>query len=452
MARLTRAPDRLSGTGVRALPYVSLALAGALGALLAYLWKWPCRFGGAWNDGTLQFTHFCYTDIYPLYYDRGFADGQLPYYADLPYEKQVEYPVVLGWVMGLISRLVSPTGPLSWLADDLTTRAEAFYDLTVILLAVCLIVGVVLMAALAGPDRRWDALWYALAPAVILTAYINWDLAAGVLSLGAMLAWARERQWLAGMLLGLAVAAKFYPLMFVGALFLLTLRTGRWAPFRDTMVAAVVTWLAVNLPIMITAPDGWSRFYVFSRERGADWGSLWFFFQQEQWPILGDPDNLTVLGVGSLALLCCGIALLTLLAPVRPRLMQLCFLVLASFMLTNKVWSPQFVLWLVPFAVLARPNWKPMALWQVAEVWYFFAIWLYLVGLQPDNEHLGIAGGTYFTAVWGRALTIVIMMAFVVRDILHPERDALRRNGVDDPSGGVFNGAPDRFRLALTTT
>ncbi len=79
------------------------------------------------------------------------------------------------------------------------------------------------------------------------------------------------------------------------------------------------------------------------------------------------------------ALLCLGIAVLTLSAPRRPRLAQICFLALAAFMMTNKVWSPQFVLWLVPFAVLARPNWKPLALWQVAECWYFFAIWLYLV-------------------------------------------------------------------------
>jgi uncharacterized membrane protein len=186
---------------------------------------------------------------------------------------------------------------------------------------------------------------------------------------------------------------------------------------------------------------------VFSQERGADWGSLWFFFQQRQWPVLGDPDSLSSLGIISLALLCLGIALLGVMAPTRPRLMQLCFLTLASFMLTNKVWSPQFVLWLVPFAVLARPNWRALALWQAAEVWYFFAIWLYLVGLQPGNEHLGISDTAYFLAVWARAITVMIMMGFVVRDILRPDRDVVRRNDVDDPSGGVFDRAPDRFRI-----
>jgi uncharacterized membrane protein len=39
----------------------------------------------------------------------------------------------------------------------------------------------------------------------------------------------------------------------------------------------------------------------------------------------------------------------------RPRLAQLCFLIVALFLLTSKVWSQQFVLWLIPLVVLARP-------------------------------------------------------------------------------------------------
>src|SRR5690606_18696927 len=191
--------------------------------------------------------------------------------------------------------------------------------------------------------------------------------------------------------------------------------------------------------------SGWSRFYVFSQERGVDWGSPWLFFQTKGWPILGEAD-VSTLGMVSLALLCLGIAAVTLGAPRRPRLAQICFLALAAFMITNKVWSPQFVLWLVPLAVLARPNWRPLALWQAAEVWYFFAIWLYLLE-KIDRPDLGIGDDTYFTAVWGRVITIGIMMALVVRDIMRPEKDVVRQGGVDDQIGGVFDDAPDRFTL-----
>ncbi|GAA2213012.1 glycosyltransferase 87 family protein [Nonomuraea monospora] len=423
----------------RAVPYLPLGLIAALGATLAYVVRLPCRTGG-WNDQVTTYTNFCYSDIYPLYFDRALAT-QNPYFADVPFDKQVEYPVVLGEVMQLFSWIARALEP------DHVAQAVRFYDLTVILLGACLVAGVLLMAAVAGPTRRWDALWYAISPAVVLAAYINWDLVAGALSMGMLLAWKRQRQVAAGVLLGLAIATKFYPLMFVGALFLLTWRTGRWRPFLVTMGSALGAWLVVNVPFMVLAWEGWRRFYVFSQDRGVDWGSPWLFFQNKGWPVLGEAD-VSTLGMVSLAVMCVGIAVLTLAAPRRPRLAQICFLALAAFMMTNKVWSPQFVLWLVPFAVLARPNWKPLVLWQLAEVWYFVAIWLYLVAQSPLNrDDLGIGDDTYFTAVWGRIITIAIMMAFVVRDVLRPDKDVVRQADIDDQAGGVFDDAPDRFTL-----
>ncbi|MET8142708.1 glycosyltransferase 87 family protein [Sphaerisporangium sp. NPDC005288] len=435
MTRSTSTPGAAGSVARAALPFVPLGLLAALGAILAYAWKAPCRFGGAWNDGTQQFLNFCYTDIYPLWWNEKLDQGLTPYFGH-----PVEYPVGIGSLMWVIQKLVTGT-------SDPGVR---FFDLTVIVMAASLVAGVVVMVALAGLQRRpWDAAWYALAPALILTAFINWDLMCGALSLGAFLAWSRRAHFTAGALLGLAIATKFYPVVFFGPLLLLALRTRKLPALLWAVGGTVITWVVVNLPFMLFAFDGWRRFYVFSSERGADWGSLWFFFQNRQWPFLGDAGRVDMLGIVSFGLLCLAVAVLALTAPTRPRLMQLCFLVLAAFMVTNKVWSPQYVLWLVPFAVLARPNWKPLALWQVAECWYFFAIWLYLVHVQPGNETLGIGDGGYFAAVWARAITIAILAAFVVRDILRPEHDVIRQGGVDDPVGGVFDGAEDRFVLRM---
>ena len=58
-------------------------------------------------------------------------------------------------------------------------------------------------------------------------AFTNWDLLAVALTTLGMWAWARRRPVLAGVLLGLGVAAKLYPLLLLGALFLLCLRAGR---------------------------------------------------------------------------------------------------------------------------------------------------------------------------------------------------------------------------------
>ena len=71
-------------------------------------------------------------------------------------------------------------------------------------------------------------------------------------------------------------------------------------------------------------------------------------------------------------------ALLALLAPRRPRLPQLLFLVVVAFLLVNKVYSPQYVLWLLPLAALARPRWRDLLIWQACEIFYFFAIWMHI--------------------------------------------------------------------------
>ncbi|MEW9533665.1 glycosyltransferase family 87 protein [Microbispora sp. NPDC049125] len=429
--RTTNSSGPLPEVARRAVPYLPLGLLAGLGAVLAYLWKYPCRFGGVWNGGPGQFTHFCYTDIYPLYWMEHLNEGKIPY-VDYP----VEYPVGIGGIMELARRVSHGDGVV-------------FYDVTVALMGISLVIGVLVMAALAGPSRRWDALRYAVGPAVILCAYINWDLAAGALALGGLLAWSRERQYLAGALLALAVATKFYPLMFFGALFLLTVRTAKWVPFLKTVAAAALTWLLVNVPVMLINFEGWKRFYAFSSERGADWGGLWFFFQMKQIGVLADSGKLNTMAMAALAILLLGVAALALLAPRRPRLMQLCFLALAAFMITNKVWSPQYVLWLIPFAVLARPRWGALLAWQAAECWYFFSIWLYLVSRDPANAALGIGDTPYFLSMWARALTVVVLMALVVRDILRPDGDVVRQDGIDDQSGGVFDNAKDRIVMRL---
>jgi hypothetical protein len=215
-----------------------------------------------------------------------------------------------------------------------------------------------------------------------------------------------------------------------------------------------VAWLAVNLPVAFAAPAGWGRFYAQSKGRAADWGSVWYFAETERWPFLGSltGGGLNLVSAAVFAAGCVLIGALILTAARRPRVPQVFFLVLAVFLLSNKVWSPQYVIWLVPLVVLARPRLWAYAVWQVAEVTYFFAIWAYLItiasgtGLVPVAEG-GIGPGVYFAALASRFIAVVILMVLVVRDILRPGADLVRVAGDDDPAGGVLDGAADRFVL-----
>jgi uncharacterized membrane protein len=309
---------------------------------------------------------------------------------------------------------------------------------------------VVVATARTTGNRPWDAAMVALAPGLALAGTVNWDLyAVALLALG-MLAWARDRPLLAGVLVGLAAAAKFYPFFVLGPLLVLCLRAGRMREFSATLAAAVCGWAAVNVPVMLADFDGWSRFYRLSEERGAGFSSVWFVLSQQGHAV---PDGALNLVAGGLFAACCaGIAVLALRAERRPRLPQLVFLVVAAFLLTNKVYSPQYLLWLLPLAVLARPRWRDFLVWQAGEVLHFVGIWLLIAGYPPGNADRALGEDGYGVTVLAHVAGTLWLCAMVVRDVLRPEHDPVRTapDGTpvaDDPAGGPLDHADDAFVL-----
>jgi uncharacterized membrane protein len=449
-------------TGLRQLLPL-LASTTAVVSVLGYLQKVPCMRAGFDFAPTVR--NACYTDIYPLYFGRGIADGKIPYLDKIP--EPVEYPVLTGGfmhVMGVLSRWFG--GP------DVMARGMLFFELTAVALVICAGVTVLASACIAGAHSVRTGLMVAASPAMLLSLYINWDLLAVALGALAVGAWARRHETTAGVLLGLAVAAKFYPLLFLGPLFLLCLRAGRMREFVRFAAAAVITWLVVNVPIMLAAWDSWSRFYTFNQERPVDWGSIFFLAGRKGMDSVNDVPTLNLMGEVGFGVLAVAIALLVLAAPRRPRLPQVLFLVLAAFLLTNKVWSPQYILWLLPLVALARPKLPAYLLWQAGEIIYFFGIWWYLLAGTLQQPGMGasdtvsalLAGhapaggindGVYFFAMLARFLTVLMMAALVVVDVLAPRLDRVRDDGADDPAGGVLDGAEDRFvlfRRSVTAT
>lgn len=124
---------------------------------------------------------------------------------------------------------------------------------------------------------------------------------------------------------------------------------------------------------------------------------------------------------------------------------------MAAFILANKVYSPQYVLWLIPLAALARPRWRDFLIWQAGEVMYFLGIWFYLAYTTSGDKHQGLPVEGYQVAIAAHLIATLYLCAVVVRDILLPERDVVRQDGSDDPSGGVLDGAEDVFTLSHMT-
>ncbi|MFF4844324.1 glycosyltransferase family 87 protein [Streptomyces collinus] len=421
-------------TPVRVIALVAIGMFA-----LGLVQKAPC-YHSAWFFGaSSQYTHACYSDIPHLYQGRGFADGLVPYFDKLPGDMDyLEYPVLTGVFMEVAAWLTPGSGSIQH-------QEQWYWFANAGMLMVCTAV-IAVCVTRTQRRRPWDGLLVALAPAFALTSTINWDLLAVALTAAAMLMWSRGRALAFGVLLGLATAAKLYPVVLLGPLLVLCWRAGRWREYFQAAGGAVVAWLVVNLPVMLFAFQGWSKFYTFSHDRGIDFGSFWLIWAQNS----SNPPTTDFVNTAAtvLVVLCfLGIAALTFTAPRRPRFAQLAFLMVAAFILTNKVYSPQYVLWLVPLAVLARPKWRDFLVWQACEVAYFLGIWMYLAYTTSGDAHKGLPTQGYHWAIAIHLLGTLYLCAVVVRDILMPERDVVRRAGDDDPSGGVLDGAEDVFVL-----
>lgn len=425
--------------------------------------------------------------------------------------RHLEYPVLTGYFMWGAAALtaqylgvVKSTGLLPVPLD-----VGAYFTITAILLGLCYLWAVASTAFIAR-RRIWDVAIMCAAPLLMVQAFTNWDLLAVGLTAAAMAAWARtggsrRRRaargpqpvanmrsdpagaepdpagaepdsggaepapgdsgpaglaqgavsgigWalLAGALLGLGTAAKLYPALLLGPLALLCLRAGRMRHFSAVLLGAVVSWLAVNLPVALNYPQAWSEFFTMNASRGPEWDSVYFlssviaptgsWWSDDQGQATGLLNGLSL----ALFVLCClAIGYLALAAPRRPRFAQLAFLVIVAFLLTNKVYSPQYALWLLPLVTLALPRWRPVLAWQLSEV----VVWFLLMLSFSTDTGKNVSIHPFAIAAVVRYGLLIMLVVLVVREILRPATDLVRKAGDDDPSGGVLEGAADRFTL-----
>ncbi len=378
-------------------------LLGVLGTLAAVAFKWRCGIP-AGVEG--QYLQLCYSDIPPLFFAERLHVGAVPY-VDHP----VEYPPLTGLWM--------------WLAAVPATTVAAFFGWTSALLVVAGGVTGGLLAAEVGLRRT---LVFAAAPTLWVSGAVNWDLPAVALATAGLVAHRRGADGWAGTWLGLGTAAKLWPaLLLPGIVLAAGVQRGRAAGVRAAGAAAAA-WLVVNLPVAVVAPDGWLRFLELNRERIADWDSLWRIVGGRVGLDLAVPTlnlvtaGLTVLGV---------VVLLVLTVrwdpPARWHLVALP--VVTWFLLVNKVWSPQFSLWLLPLLALATPSLWGLLAFFAADVAVTMTRFPYLGGFV-GLEDAGSASA-FETAVVVRAVVVAVIAVQGWRRAVTPDTPATSRLRLD---------------------
>ena len=276
------------------------------------------------------------------FYGMHFYDGQhlWPFsektlLGDTKVQHPVEYPALTGLIMWLISFLVSPS----------QTAVYDYYRITagiqIVLFALC----AYLIYKLVGKKYAY---YFALAPAVLYSLNRNWDIWAIVAMLFAILLFERKKYILSALLLSVAIATKFFPIVLMLPIMIIFLRNRQISNFIKYGLTVLITWVLINLPFVLVDLEGWAYFYKFSAERALGSAS---FYELVNIFIPGIKFSSIHFYILNILVFLLVTAFLMKLKTV-PTLAESSFFVMFAFILFNKQYSMQYVIWLTSLAVI----------------------------------------------------------------------------------------------------
>jgi len=332
-----------------------------------------------------QYVHACYSDIPTLFSERGLDKGTWAFSSG---NQSVEYPVITGAIMWLTAK-ITPQSEF---------RASAYFNINVLYIAILFVLCTLLMYRIT-PRFAYLSV---LSPAVIASLYINWDLWAIISMIYGIYLFDKHKYLFSAIALGVSIATKFLPIFLLIPVVLILWRRGKLPLALQYVLFVFLTWLLINLPVMLTTPQGWWRFYELNLSRESDWGSLWYSLN-----LLGvNVSGLNVIAVIGLLAVVIALAIYVIEMVDVASLASLSFVTLSAVMILSKVYSPQYVLWLTPLAVMAIRSVKDLPafwIWQGAEIIYHVAIW----------QHLATVTGARFglPATWYAAISLIRIVA-----------------------------------------
>jgi len=365
-----------------------------ISALLSFLKFNHCRLND-WASPD-NYIHACYTDIPALFSERGLDTNTFPFSSAT---NSIEYPPIIGLGNWLISFITPTTNSYRW-----------FFDINILLITI-LFFGCALIVRKMQPKL---INLFIFAPAVIASLFINWDIWAVVTALLAIYYFDQKKFEPSAIWLGVSISTKFFPIVLLLPIAIIFYRDKKINDLLRYLFTTFIIWAAFNLPIMLTYFDGWWRFYKLNLERGADFGSIWY--------------GLSLLNINSPALnsiylllsigLFTGFTFYLIKLKKTPKLAQVAIFAVVIFTTVGKVYSPQFVLWLTPLAVIALTNSRQQItfwIWQASEIIYHLAIWQYLALFT--GAQFGLPAGGYVIAIALRVVGASCFTYVLMRDL-----------------------------------
>lgn len=279
----------------------------------------------------------------------------------------VEYPALTGLIMWLLSFLVFST-------DTATTdyyRITAGFQIALFTLSAYFIFKLV---------GKKFAFYFIFAPAVAYSLNRNWDIWAVVTMLLAIYFFEKKKFSLSAILLAISIATKFFPVVLMLPIMIIFIRDKQIREFLKYVITTLLSWVVINLPFVLIDFNGWAYFYRFSAERGLGSASIYEITDIIFPAVEFDSIHFYILNLFALTL----VSFFLIKLKNTPSLTAVSFFVMFGFILFNKQYSMQYVIWLAALAVLsiAQLNKKHReyfiyvyVAWQSAEFAFQYAFY-----------------------------------------------------------------------------
>lgn len=329
----------------------------------------------------------------------------------------VEYPALTGLVMWFFSFFIMPS-ELGWLHYYWLTASfhVALYGATVFTIK-----------QLAGSKY---AMIFAATPAVLYSLNRNWDIWAILPMIIAIILYERGKERSSAILLAISIATKFFPLVLLFPIAISSLRKKELPTFLRYLGTTVIAWVVINAPFALINFRGWTYFYEFNYKRGL--GSASAF---EITSILGIPlpsNQITFYALNALTFLALGVYLWKSKKVVP--LTESAFFTMFAFILWNKQYSMQYIIWLSALAVIAiaRLSAKKQVValyfyiaWQVFDLAYQYSFFQQILTTTYANTSTpaspAISQQTYATVGVIR-YALAILFTIVLASFLYKEK------------------------------
>lgn len=298
--------------------------------------------------------HYGYSDIFNADRINPELGNKIPYL-----ETQVEYPIITGFFIYAMWHFGKSLLGYSMLTGMFLALFSVITAITLYMLCVRLEI------------NKHRIYWFFIfAPSLILFSVYNWDIMAVMFTVLALHSFSKNQYSLSGVFLSLGFSAKLFPIILLPIMMLK-------ADFKNSVKMAIIfllVSLALNAYFIANSFDVWKSTYTFHSARGPNMDSVWV---------------LTHLSANAINILSAALFLLAYFILVfnhkKYDLISLCLASLLLFLIFSKVFSPQFILWLLPFFVLSRGvAKKEFYMLELANISVFFSAVYWLLASKEQ--------------------------------------------------------------------